>query len=119
MTRNALALILSLALVPLAPGPARAQAECFPLLPGCQRLPDLLEDLSRELAPLMQELTARLDPYLRQLTDMLGDLSGWEAPEVLPNGDILIRRRSPQPPAPPDQSEDAPDEGPVTEPLEL
>jgi hypothetical protein len=98
--------------VPDAPAPGGA--ECFPFAPGCDRLPRLFDDLTRDLAPLLDDLATRLDPWMRQLTDMLGDLSGWEAPEVLPNGDILIRRRPPSPNRP-DQSGDAP----AAEPFEL
>jgi len=66
------------------------------------------------LEALIDRLMGQLEPGLDALGDMLGDLSGWHAPEVLPNGDILIRRRA-QPPAP------APEEGdePVTDPFEL
>ena len=63
---------------------------------------------------LFGELLGRIDPYLGQLTELLGDLSGWHAPEVLPNGDILIRRRQVEEPP-----EDPPSEEPVLDPLEL
>jgi hypothetical protein len=101
-------------------GPARLQAQgiadpdCFPFAPGCERLPRLLDDLAERMAPLLDEFSERIDPFLSELRTLLGDLSGWEAPEVLPNGDILIRRRPA--PALPEPPEDQP---PVTEPLEL
>ena len=132
------ALILALMLA----GPLAAQTEGAPdcplLAPGCERLPRLLEDFERDMAPLLRDLQReaeprlrdlerdlaplldglgrRVDPILRDLADLMGDLSGWEAPEVLPNGDILIRRRpAPPPPRPQDQAP----EGPVTTPFEL
>lgn len=131
------ALILAVILA----GPAAAQTpdapDCPFLAPGCERLPRMLEeferdlapllrdlqreteprlrDLERDLAPLLDGLGRRVDPFLRDLADLMGDLSGWEAPEVLPNGDILIRRR----PAPPPPRPDQPPEGPVTAPFEL
>jgi hypothetical protein len=119
-----LALILAASLA----GPVVAQApetpDCPFYAPGCERLPRLLEqferevapllrDLEREVGPLMEGLGQRVDPMLRELADLLGDLSGWEAPEVLPNGDILIRRR----PRPEGQPPEAPP--PVTAPFEL
>lgn len=101
--------------------------------PDCQRLPRLFQDLERDLGPLFRDLERdvapllegfgrRMEPYLRELAEMLGDLNRWEAPEILPNGDILIRRR---PAPPPDQPpEPLPDplpqsDPPVTEPFEL
>jgi hypothetical protein len=75
-----------------------------------------------DLNRLFGELMGRIDPYLGQLTELLGDLSGWHAPEVLENGDILIRRRQPlvEPEESPETtpSPDA-DDAPVLDPLEL
>lgn len=110
--------------------PAQIPPDCPPFAPGCERLPRLFQDLERDLgplfrdlerdvAPLLEGLGRRVEPYLRDLAEMLGDLNRWEAPVVLPNGDILIRRR---PAPPPDQSpeSDAPEsDAPVTEPFEL
>lgn len=101
--RNLLAAVLALTLA----GPAPAQS----LFGDRQGLLDLLDELQTEIAPYLDELGARLDPYLSELREMLGDLTGWERPELLPNGDILIRRRPP----PPDQ----PEAPPVTDPFEL
>lgn len=66
------------------------------------------------LEALIDRLMGRLEPGFDALGEMLGDLSGWHAPEMLPNGDIIIRRRA-QPPKP----EPSPDEPPVTDPFEL
>lgn len=82
------ATILAVAL--LLAGPAQAQ-ECPEGQEGCRGFDRLLGDL-----------LTRVDPWFRDLGALLGDLSGWHAPEVLPNGDILIRRRRPA---------DAPPEG--------
>ncbi|MCB1390985.1 MAG: hypothetical protein KDK12_17860 [Rhodobacteraceae bacterium] len=85
--RLAAFLVLSLALA----APARAQ-ETDP--PGTT------------LHGLLDDMLGMVNPWLSDLAEMLGDLSGWHTPEVLPNGDILIRRRRPED-APEDQ-EDAP-----------
>jgi hypothetical protein len=57
-----------------------------------------------------------VDPWLADLADKLGDLTGWHSPEVLENGDILIRRRRPTDP-PADQPSESPSDPSV--PLEL
>ncbi|WP_205961626.1 hypothetical protein [Pararhodobacter oceanensis] len=62
---------------------------------------------------MMGELLERIDPFMGSLAELLGDYSGWHMPELLPNGDILIRRRE----APPPEAEEA--EPPVLDPLEL
>lgn len=105
--------------------PVQVPPDCPPFAPGCERLPRLFQDLERDLgplfrdlerdvAPLLEGLGRRMEPYLRDLAEMLGDLNRWEAPEILPNGDILIRRRPAPPPDQPPESD-----APVTEPLEL
>ena len=61
------------------------------------------EDGLREGLSLLQEgtrlmlrgLMAELEPGLRELQDRIGDLSAYHPPEILPNGDILIRRKDP------------------------
>jgi hypothetical protein len=52
---------------------------------------------------------------LQDLNGMIGDVSAYHAPEILPNGDILIRRRVD--PAP--EVENDPEADPVTEPVDL
>lgn len=51
----------------------------------------LLERLMGELAPMMAELRAMID-----------DLALYEMPEVQEDGDIIIRRKEPLPPKPPE-----------------
>lgn len=114
MSRTAFSLLVVLLLSVPVISPALAQQDCPDAAPDCTALPRLLDDLTRDLSPWMEGLADRLSPHLRQLTDLLGDLTGWEAPEVLPNGDILIRRR-PARPAVPDHS----DTDPLSEPFEL
>jgi len=66
-----------------------------------------MEGIMREMEPAFEDLSAMAEdiaPALREfadqmgpaLTDMLGQVEDWsayEAPEVLPNGDIIIRRK--------------------------
>ncbi|MEM7489252.1 MAG: hypothetical protein AAF390_09035 [Pseudomonadota bacterium] len=49
-----------------------------------------LEDLAEEAAPLLER-------FQSQMGEAIGDLDAYEAPEILPNGDILIRRKEPLP----------------------
>ena len=51
----------------------------------------LIEEGTRQL---LRDLLSEVEPGLRDLRERFGDLSAYHAPEVLPNGDILIRRRS-------------------------
>ncbi|MCX7889084.1 MAG: hypothetical protein N2422_05055 [Rhodobacteraceae bacterium] len=52
-----------------------------------------LDDMRRELGPALAEW----GPALRQLSAIVGDFAQYAPPEVLPNGDIIIRRRRPLP----------------------
>ena len=63
-----------------------------------------LGDLARDAAPLLRDCQDRLGA-------VVDDLDAYEAPEILPNGDILIRRREPLPTGP-----NAPDALPEPEP---
>lgn len=47
----------------------------------------LLEGLTAELAPMAEGW--------QKLVEQLGDLTAYHPPEFLPNGDIIIRRKSP------------------------
>lgn len=93
MRKFAMVTVLTLALA----GPVQAQGRCA-------------DGEECGVIDRLGELLGRLDPWFAELAEMLGDLSGWHAPEVLPNGDIIIRRR--------DDAEDG-ETAPVTEPLEL
>ena len=50
-------------------------------------LKDLHEEMGRALA--------EMEPAFRDLAAMIGDIRNYHAPEMLPNGDIIIRRKSP------------------------
>jgi len=63
-------------------------AEMEPALDG---MGQALEDA----APMLEEL----GPQLAELLSVMGDFRNYQAPEVLENGDILIRRKTPLPDA--------------------
>ena len=52
-----------------------------------------MEQMAEDAMPLMQEWMDRLQPQLEALGETIGDWSQYEPPEVLPNGDIIIRRK--------------------------
>jgi len=60
-------------------------------------------DLMQEGAKLLfRGLMGQVEPQLRQMQELaekLGDFRDYEMPEVLPNGDILIRRKAGAPSA--------------------
>lgn len=63
------------------------------LLNEVQPLKEDLNQLSDALEPSLQALIEEFGPALRDLADKIDDATRYEAPEVLPNGDIIIRRK--------------------------
>ena len=61
---------------------------------------DSLEEGAEALAEGMQllfaGLIAELGPRMEELRGLLGELNAYHPPEVLENGDILIRRKTPE-----------------------
>lgn len=66
-----------------------------------------LQNLVETMGPAMQDFLREMGPALAALLNRVGDLSAYEAPELLPNGDIIIRRKPDAGPLPP------PDEGEI------
>ena len=70
----------------------------------------LLRGLMSEAEPMlddMGEALRKMEPALREMGpklvlmfDLMGDVTSYEAPERMPNGDILIRRKPGAPAAP-------------------
>lgn len=60
----------------------------------------LLQGLMNEIEPTLRDIKPSLEafgPMLQDLQGLLGNGVGYHAPEVLPNGDIIIRRRQDAP----------------------
>lgn len=102
-----------LLLLVFATGPAAAQSEDGSSLMerGAQQF---LEGLLLEMEPAWAELQTFLEemgPALAELMEEVKDWSNYEPPEILENGDIIIRRKPdlpapvPDAPAPPAQIE--------------
>ena len=62
---------------------------------------DDLQGLADEMEPALRQFSEAMGPMMRDLFDKIDDVNLYELPEVLPNGDIIIRRK-------PDAEEDAP-----------
>jgi hypothetical protein len=55
-----------------------------------------LRDRAEEMEPALRDFAEQMGPALRDLMGKIGDLSAYHPPEVLPNGDIILRRKSPE-----------------------
>jgi hypothetical protein len=67
-----------------------------------------LRGLMDEMEPALRELAEGMEPALRRLLEIVDDFDAYHLPERLPNGDIIIRRKTPLPPPP---GEEAPAPG--------
>ncbi|PCJ09411.1 MAG: hypothetical protein COB16_04395 [Rhodobacteraceae bacterium] len=62
---------------------------------------DDLRKLADELGPSMQGFLNEMGPALAEIATQVEDWSTYEMPEILPNGDIIIRKK----PAPDDSEQ--------------
>ena len=56
----------------------------------------------------LDQMAEDMGPAFKELRNLIGDLSAYHIPEVLPNGDIIIRRKVPlqvDPPGPDPEAE--------------
>ena len=61
--------------------------------------------MSEALRLFMKGLMEEMEPAIDDLSSLLDNLDAYHAPEVLPNGDIIIRRKTPIEPDAPAQGE--------------
>lgn len=80
------AILALIAASPLQAGQHDAPKPQPPMQEELQELGDLAENWMKRFAD-------RMSPMVEQLKDMVDDLNAYEAPERLPNGDIIIRRK--------------------------
>ncbi|MFN3263127.1 MAG: hypothetical protein ACE37J_21455 [Pikeienuella sp.] len=78
--------------------PAAADEAGEPILPGEEEL----RALGEEAEAMLRRFAETLDPMAKRLRALIDDLDAYEAPERLPNGDIIIRRKPEAPDPPPD-----------------
>ena len=62
-----------------------------------------LQGMAQDIGPALQDFTAQMGPALRDLLAEVEDWSVYEPPEILDNGDIIIRRKPDPVPEPGDQ----------------
>jgi hypothetical protein len=63
---------------------------------------DEMAALLEEAGPALQDFVTEMGPKLRNVLEEVEDWSVYTAPEVLPNGDIIIRRKPDLPNIAPD-----------------
>lgn len=63
------------------------------LLDEMESAVDGLSELMEEVGPALRSFVIEMGPKLRAVLDDVEDWSVYEPPEVLPNGDIIIRRK--------------------------
>ncbi|MBV7393841.1 hypothetical protein [Mameliella sediminis] len=61
-----------------------------------------LDKTAREMQPLLRDFAAEMGPALGQLLEQVEDWTLYHPPEMLDNGDIIIRRRVPLTPETPE-----------------
>ena len=54
---------------------------------------DDIQSMMKEFGPAIDQFALELGPILAELLEKVDDISNYEQPEVLPNGDIIIRRK--------------------------
>lgn len=59
---------------------------------------DELTGLADEMRPALEAFADEMGPAILKLVDLMDEITHYEMPEILPNGDIIIRR-SPDAPA--------------------
>ncbi|MCF2905477.1 hypothetical protein L0666_10790 [Octadecabacter sp. CECT 8868] len=68
---------------------------------------DEFSDLAGELEPALEMLASEMGPALLELVQTLDSVRFYDRPEVLPNGDIIIRRKPDAPEYTPREPEGA------------
>jgi hypothetical protein len=107
MRQVCLALALTLAAVPaMAQDDNPSAEEGFSLLEEGAKIImrsflDEMEPAMKGLKEGMGEAMEKMGPALKALVAQIDDIRNYHPPEMLPNGDIILRRKVPLPPAAP------------------
>jgi hypothetical protein len=93
---------LPLAIPPAVKADETQPQQSQPILPDDENL-KALGDLAQRM---MRDLVDRVEPMAEKLRALVDDLDAYEAPEKMPNGDIIIRRKPDAAPTDPDSGKD-------------
>lgn len=77
-----------------------------------------LRGLAEKVGPSMRSFLEEMGPALAEMMDDVQDWTRYEPPEMLPNGDIIIRRKPEAAPEPKAAPEAAPEPAPEPEQAE-
>lgn len=66
--------------------------------PTIKDLSDRAEELQQQLEPMLRLLSDQMGEALVALFEKIDDVSNYDMPEILENGDIIIRRKPDAPP---------------------
>lgn len=116
----ALCLVAAPAFAQDAPAVPKAEEDGFSLMEEGMKL--VMRGMMEEMQPALDEMGKALEeagpalkglgeeigPKLRQLIALIDDIENYDAPLMLPNGDILIRRNAPMLPKMAPQADPAP-----------
>ena len=95
-------------------GPVQAEESVEPPVAGQNEIEEGLDLLGTGAQRLLEHLFKEMEPALEDLGAGLGavvdNLDSYHAPEFLPNGDIILRRKTPLPPATPPEGTIAPND---------
>lgn len=76
-----------------------ALVACLASAPAAAQEGEMQEGLNlmeEAMRLFMQGLLAEMEPALEDLRDLVGQIDSYHPPEMLPNGDIIIRRKTPE-----------------------
>ena len=59
-----------------------------------------LDEIMRDFGPALAEMMQEMGPALSELMDQVDDMTNYEPPIMLPNGDIIMRRKDTAPELP-------------------
>ena len=60
------------------------------------------EGLADKMGPALKMFADEMGPKLAEILEQVDDWTAYQAPEMLPNGDIIIRRKPDHPLVPPE-----------------
>lgn len=55
---------------------------------------DEMRGLAEEMEPVLRQMLAEMGPAFAELLDKVDDITLYHPPELLPNGDIILRRKT-------------------------